>query len=192
MQAILRGFANILRFSGRDRRGQFWPYAGVVLVLSFAGMSVGLPMAMQPIFAEAARMAEEHPEAVSIQQSPTSYQVEYAPGSGFMPDFSGFILVLGVAAVLTVVLLAAAVTRRLHDRGLPGFIGLIPAVLLGSGLFGMSRLMATMGQSEPDLSLFGLMMLNNMLYIASLITLIVLLALPGKPQPNHYGPPPSD
>lgn len=192
MHVILRGFANLLKFNGRDRRGQFWPYAGVVLVLSFVGMSAGLPMAMAPIFAEAAAMAEEHPEAVSIEQSPGSYVVEYEPGSGFMPDFSSFFLVLGVAMGVTVILLAAAVTRRLHDRGLPGFIGLVPVTLLATGLFGMSRLMATMDQTEPDLSLFGLMMLNNMLYIASLGGLVILLSLRGKPQPNRYGPAPSD
>ena len=32
---IVRGFRNIARFSGRDSRGEFWPYAAVVFALVF-------------------------------------------------------------------------------------------------------------------------------------------------------------
>lgn len=184
MQAIIRGFQSLFVFGGRDQRSQFWPYAAVVIALSFIVMAGAMTVAMQSVFAEAERLAAEHPQAVQIHESATSYSVQFAPGSGLMPDMTGFFLSLG----LTVALLAAAVTRRLHDRGLPGYAALIPLLFLCLGLVGMRQLMTSFASAEPDLALFGALMINNLLYLASLGGLIVILSLPGKLGENRYGP----
>ncbi len=191
MQMIIRGFKSLLRFSGRDTRSQFWPYAAVVIVAGFVMIGFGMALAMQPIFEEALRVAQENPEAVTVQTSPTRYEVHIAPGAGFAPDFSRTVLMLGVSVALVAALLAAAVTRRLHDRGLPGFVGLAPLVFLTVGLFGMQRMMASLDSPEIDEGLFFLLFANNILYMAALAGLVILLALPGHPKPNRYGPAPA-
>jgi len=191
LQSIIRGFRNLLVFGGRDLRSQFWPYAAVVVALTFLVLGVAMTLAMQQLFAEAERLAIEHPEAVRIQRSATSYSVQYAPGSGLMPDMTNFFLGLGGGVALLVILLAAAMTRRLHDRGLPGYVALVPLLLLILGLVGMSQLLTSFNDStEPDLALFGALMINNMLYLASLGGLVLLLSLPGSAGPNRYGPAP--
>jgi len=188
MHAIVRGFRRLFQFSGRDTPSQFWPYAGVAFILSFALMSVGVALAMQPVFEQVVREAAANPESVTIETSPTSYSVQIRPESGFMPDFSGFFLSLWAGVALAVTLLGAAVSRRLHDRGLPGLIGLIPVVFLGAGMLGMQRMLAVFDPPEFDERLILLLFANNLAYLASLGGLIVLLILPGQPKANRYGP----
>lgn len=191
LQPIIRGFRNLLVFDGRDVRAQFWPYAAVVVALTFMIMGGTLNLAVQSFFAEAERMAVEHPDSVQIQQTASSYSVQYAPGSGVMPDMTGFFLSLGGGVLLAVVLLAAAITRRLHDRGLPGYFALVPLTFLGLGVSGMHQMMMSFDEAAPDLALFGALMLNNMLYLASLAGLVIALSLPGSPVPNRYGASPT-
>jgi uncharacterized membrane protein YhaH (DUF805 family) len=85
--------------------------------------------------------------------------------------------------------LAAAVTRRLHDTGRAGWWGLPPLIFLIAGLALFPRMMATMMQSdEAAMGPFFLLFANNVLYMASLVGLIILLALRGTAGPNRYGP----
>jgi uncharacterized membrane protein YhaH (DUF805 family) len=51
-------------------------------------------------------------------------------------------------------------------------------------------MVATFGTPRPDLGLFGLIFINNMIYMAALVILIVLLAKRTDPGVNRYGPPP--
>lgn len=41
---IVRGFGKLTRFSGRDTRGEFWPYAGAVIALTMimGSMAAGI------------------------------------------------------------------------------------------------------------------------------------------------------
>jgi uncharacterized membrane protein YhaH (DUF805 family) len=93
---------------------------------------------------------------------------------------------------VVVALLAAAVTRRLHDSGRRGFWGLPPVIFLAVGLSLFPRIFQNMlsGQMTPDtLKVFGLMFANNMLYLASLGLLVFLLVRPGQLSENRFGPP---
>lgn len=189
MRAISRGFTSLFRFGGRDSPGQFWPYAAVVFVMGFVVMGFGMATAMEPLFEQAILAAQQNPDSVHVTQSPTHYSVQIEPGAGFAPDFSNFFLTLGAGAALLIGLLAAAVTRRLHDRGLSGFIGLVPVVFLVTGLVGMQRLMAAFDSPDFDERLFFLIFLNNLIYMASLAGLVILLILPGQPRRNAYGDP---
>ncbi len=189
MRAINRGFMNLFRFGGRDSPGQFWPYAAVVFVIGFVVMGFGVAMAMEPLFEQALLAAQQNPDSVHVTQSPTHYSVQIEPGAGFAPDFSNFFLALGAGAALLISLLAAAVTRRLHDRGLSGFIGLVPVVFLVTGLIGMQRLMGALDSPDFNERLFILIFLNNLIYMASLAGLVILLILPGQPRRNAHGDP---
>lgn len=172
MNPIVRGFKKLADFKGRDRRSQFWPYAGVVCAVWFVvqGMFGNLVMLTTMVSGDEAN---------------------------FVIAFIGT-MVAGV--LLLACLLAAAVSRRLHDRGLSGLWALIPFGLLVAMMSGFGLLFQSvwedvpMDDSSTDMSfVFGMLgiMFCNLLYIASLVTLIVFLCLKGKAGPNRYGPEPA-
>lgn len=187
---VIRGFRNLTRFSGRDSRGQFWPYAGVVFALTFVLNGAGMAWMMSDFFADIGTYAETHPDATVIS-TPGSYTIQYegdAPADMPMPDMSIFSGVMAVTILIAVGLFAAAVSRRLHDRNIAAWWGLAPLPFLAFGLFGMNQLFGVvMKGTEPDFSLFGLIFLNNVLYMAVLVTLITMLCLRGTSGPNRRG-----
>src|SRR4051794_22734658 len=94
---------------------------------------------------------------------------------------------LGVSFGLAILLYAAAVTRRLHDRGKSGAWGLMPLPFIIYSSIMMPMMFGSFGNgTQPDMALFFSIFLSNMLYIITLIVLIVLLAAAGEPQPNRY------
>lgn len=191
MQEILRGFAKLARFSGRDTQRQFWIYAIVPIVAAFIGSYVVMIPMIAGSLADMQQFALEHPEQATVRSTPTSYSIEiegYHPE--LMPDFSGVIPGMAIVLVGVIGLLAAAVTRRLHDRNRRGYWGLIPLPFLATGLFGMQKVFASFATSEPDLRWFFLIFFNNMAYIGSIVLLVVWLARSGTPGANRYGPDP--
>ncbi|WP_420470392.1 DUF805 domain-containing protein [Brevundimonas sp. FT23042] len=194
---IIRGFSKLLQFSGRDTRGEFWPYAGVViaLVMVLGAMAGAVVMArvmadMQPYIVESQTRAPMAP-AVPVEPSEVvRVEIVELASPPPMPDFTPFFLIQAVNMVLTVGLLAAAVSRRLHDTDRSAYWGLLPVPFLFGGIVGMLNLMApVMGGSVPNFGLFGLLFLNNIAYLAALVTLIVLLAQPSSPRANRHGEP---
>ncbi|MFK0298600.1 DUF805 domain-containing protein [Brevundimonas sp. NPDC090276] len=189
MSAILDGFRRLADFSGRDRRGRFWPYALVAVVLVYVGLMLAMIPAMASMFGEAARFAAENPDQATVIAAPGQYSVQIHDPAGMeMPDFGAFFWVMRLTVVVAAVLLAAAVTRRLHDTGRAGWWGLpsLVFVAIATTLFPwvMERVMQS---DEAAIGPFLLLFANNMLYIISLIGLIVLLALKGTPGSNRYG-----
>lgn len=188
---ITRGFSKLTQFSGRDTRGEFWPYAGTVfgMVMILGGMAGAV--AMSRIFAELAPYATEEPVLIAPVAPSDQVFVEVVnpPSSpwALMPDLQPFFLLQGATALLTIALLAAAVSRRLHDRGTSGWWGLAPVPFLVFGLVGFQQMFRSFGAGTPDFGLFGLLFLNNIAYLVALVTLIILLAQPGKPGPNRHG-----
>ena len=162
MNAILNGFRHLADFKGRDRRRQFWPYAILIFVLTFIAIAVAMNLAMMGLFM----------------------------GTADMPNMPLMIGGVGGVVLIATGLLAAAVTRRLHDTGKPGYWGLPPIVFLLIGLALFPVLMnSVLTNPNPPITLFLGLFLNNMLYIASLIGLVVLLLLDGSKTANRYGPP---
>lgn len=191
---IIRGFSSLTRFSGRDRRRQFWPYAGVVIALSYGLMMVFGVAAMAPMINAMTDYAAANPEHATVTAGPGHYEVSIdaaAPGAP-SPDFLPFLTVVGAVALIAVVLLSAAVSRRLHDTGRTALWGLAPLPFLAFGLVMMPMMMGNfMGEAEPNFALFGLLFLNNIVYMAALVGLIALLCLATKPGPNRYGEAPA-
>ena len=138
--------------------------------------------------------AAAHPDQATVEQGPGHYSVQihgYHPE--LMPDFSGFVMVEAVSVIALVALLAAAVARRLHDSGRSGWWGALPLPFLAFGLAAFLLLFSRSGpgHAQPNFALFGLLFVNNLVYLGTLVALIVMLALPTQPQPNRYGEPPS-
>lgn len=187
---VARGFRNVARFSGRDTRGQFWPYAAAVFVLVFMACGIAMSVVMSGFFAEMQRFAVEHPEATTIQSSPGNYSisVDGSHPEAPMPNLTLFLAVVAVQILMTVGLLAAAVSRRLHDSGRTARWGLMPLpfLLVGMTIFPM-MISQFVASGEPNLGLFFLMFFNNLTYMVALVSLIVLLARRGTRGPNRFG-----
>lgn len=189
MESIRYNLGSLARFSGCDARGRFWPYAIAVLVLSWIAMWLLMAPAISSSFARVQRFAAEHPELTTVEAGPGHYSVSIRGAHPeLMPDLTGMIWGIAAVAAVTVLLLAAAVARRLHDRGRTGAWGLVPVALLLTGFFGMSKMLAAIGAgAPPDPRLFFAIFVNNLVYLGSLLFLIVQLASEGTKGPNRFG-----
>lgn len=189
---IVRGFRKLTQFSGRDTRGEFWPYAGVVfaLMMILGGVAGFVVMAgitgefVPPVVAPAASASSLAPSDTVRVEVVETYPSPFA----VMPDFTLFFWVQGATVLVFIGLMAAAVVRRLHDRNLPGWWGLAPVPFVTFGVFGVLLMLKTiMDTGMPNFALGGLLFLNNLLYMVTLIGLIIVLAQKGTPGPNRYG-----
>lgn len=158
--SITHNLTGLLRFSGTDSRAQFWPYAIAV----FIGIMVVFMSIFAPRILGAVHRFLRH-------------------GDATFPDVSDLRWWTVALMAIQVLLLAAAVTRRLRDRGKSIVWALLPLVPL-------AILVPIVG--DP-LSLAGLpawafiaTFVLNLGYQASLIYLIVLLAGAG-PQRAEAG-----
>jgi uncharacterized membrane protein YhaH (DUF805 family) len=186
MKSIKFHFGHLFSFAGRESRDVFWPYVAGVIVVSMAAMMAVMVPIMASTFSRMRQFAIEHPDQATITRGPASYSISIEGNHPeLVPDFGGLIGGIAIATAIAVILLAAAVARRLHDRGRSGFWGLMPLPFLASGFLLMPRLFKA---AEPDFSLFGYLFLNNLIYLAALGTLVVLLAGAGEPRDNRYGP----
>ena len=184
---IIRGFSKLTQFSGRDTRGEFWPYVGAVIALVFIVQAIGMSVVMADFMSEVEAHIEAQPLLLIDPSLPpnTVARVETAPP---MPDFRILGAVMGGTLVMAISLLAAAVSRRLHDRDKTAIWGLLPVPFVAVAAIGFPIMMIDMmAGTVPDFGLFGLLFINNVAYLAALVTLIIMLALPGSPRANRHG-----
>lgn len=192
LNAIRHGLANLLRFSGRDPRGQFWLYAAFVYLLTQALTILAMAPTMGRIFAMSLEQTRRAASAKGPDAIGREVQESLAATFSMM---SGVIYVSAAVSVLGVLLLAAAIARRLHDSGRSGAWGLVPLPFVAAGFVLMQRFIA--GIQRPgfapetfDRGAFMMMMANTLVYFCLFVLLIVLLAQAGTPGENRYGPPP--
>ena len=101
MSVIWSGFRRLADFSGRDRRGRFWPYALVVAVLVYVGLMLAMIPTMATMFGEAARYAAENPDQTTVVAGPGYYSVQiHDPDAALMPDFAPFFWAVRVAVIV--------------------------------------------------------------------------------------------
>ncbi|MBO9671443.1 MAG: DUF805 domain-containing protein [Sphingobium sp.] len=120
--AIKYNLSNLVNFSGRDARSTFWYYVLFVVILRFAGgIAISLPMTVRAT-AAAMEAAQARADVATINAKMMTLVAETMP----------MVVWLGVAlALVTALLLAASIVRRLHDIGMSGWLVLIPAGLQG-------------------------------------------------------------
>ena len=190
IREIGNGLANLINFSGRTRRAAFWPYVAFVIFLYFTGVSSIMLPEMLASLEQMQRFAAEHPDQATVEQGPGSYSVTiHGHHPELMPDFSHIIFATVMSLVAIIFLLAAAVVRRLHDRGKSGAWGLMPIPFIVFASLVMPILFNQEG--TPNLGLFLALIFNNMLYLASLGYLIVLLCGASTKGKNRYGAEPA-
>lgn len=145
--AVLRGVRLIGTFSGRDTRPQFWSYTvAVIVVWLVVGNLVTAPIMI-------------------------SMAWRGGPRAG---GADAYLIAVAVALVVLVVFLAAAVTRRLRDRGATVVWAVAPLVILGVNLSWFFRW-------EPgDEGFPWVAVVGTLLYFPLVIALIVQLALPPR------------
>lgn len=195
-----RALRMLAQFRGRDSRAEFWPYAAVVFVATqIIGMVIMLPVLFSNIFSNIEKMdrlSRENPQDWVVTRSPGGVSYNYVGNDPsalgqLMPDMSGIIVISGTVFVVSCVILASAVTRRLHDRGHSGFWALIPTILGCSALYFMADMFGNFPSAAASSAMsFMAAFMNNLAYMVTLIILTVHLALRGSSAPNAYGPPP--
>jgi uncharacterized membrane protein YhaH (DUF805 family) len=182
----LRGLA---RFNGRDSQRQFWPWAIIIFLVSQAAATiiVVIPIAsafarfMQMVAKEAAKPNED-PEAADMLAERLMADMASEMGAIWQP--------LAVVTIVTVALLAAAVTRRLHDRGRTGLWGLLPVPFLAVSVATMPYTFR-LGMAPKEVApMDTFLMLAGPMSWVTLIVLVVLLVGEGDPGSNRFGPEP--
>ena len=179
--SLLEHFKRLFDFSGHEDRASFWPYAAVAFVITMlVGMAVFVPM-MSHAMQAMQQYAAQHPDQATVTSGPGQYSISI---QGNHPEFmptGTLVLFLAVSFGLAILLYAAAVVRRLHDRGKSGLWGLMPLPFIIYSSIQMPRMFGSVGTgAQPDMVLFFSIFFSNLLYIVTLIWLIVLLAGPSE------------
>ena len=181
--SLMGHFARLLDFKGREDRASFWPFAAAVFVIVMViGMIIFVPIMAHDMTAMQ-QYAAQHPDQSTITSAPGQYSISIQGDHPAFSDGGSMALYLVVSFGLSIILYAAAVTRRLHDRGKSGWWGLMPLPFILYSTIMIPRVFASPVENMP---LFFSIFFSNMLYIVTLIVLIVLLAGASDPASNGY------
>lgn len=182
--------ANLARFSGRDSSRQFWPWTIFVFILgTIAAFAAMLPPMLRAMVAalrtmEAARRTGA-PE-------PTPEQINEAFVGQYAADLGALVLPMAAINIVSVLLLAGAVVRRLHDRGRSGLWGLIPLPFLAVSVANMPAGVAIATGRADMTPLERAAASAGSLYWLALLVLIVLLVGDGTRGRNRFGSDPQE
>lgn len=203
--ALSRSLSLLLTFRGRDTRAQFWPFTLLVVALSTAAFFLAMiPIIFGQIMdglSRAEELSRANPDDWVVTRGPGSVQYSYvgndpAVAAQMMPDVSTIFVASFVMSLVVIALLAAAVVRRLHDRGYSGWLGMVPAAMLMTGFAVMLQLTASFGRlsgagAQPMIGGLLAAFAINLAYLVSLLVLIIQCAMAGTPGPNRYGDAPT-
>jgi uncharacterized membrane protein YhaH (DUF805 family) len=182
---LLEHFRKLGAFRGREDRASFWPYAALVLgIVMAAGALMALPMMAQLIHAQP--QLTEPGDVNLFAEVDFSMPAQGRSAGPVLPV--GFLAAyLAVTLGLAVLLYAAAVFRRLHDRGKSGAWGLMPLPFLAYTSVQSVGLLGSLERGEkPDAAVFLTLAASNILFWAALLALVVLLAGASDDGPNRY------
>ena len=187
--AILYNFRNLVRFSERDIRAQFWPYAIFLFIFQMIVSLISMIPFMFNILVKTFQFAAQHAGRPGGPMG-LGDQREFAQMmDGIFSDIQSMLMVLTpILTVIFVVMIAAAVTRRLHDRNRRGFWGLMPLPFTAFGIASMPIMLPGVWHHSLSIAWWAALILQNLFYYASLILLIVMLAGRDSAEPNRFGP----
>jgi uncharacterized membrane protein YhaH (DUF805 family) len=184
--SIKYNLSHLLDFSGRDARQTFWYY---VLFLFVLNMAVGLVTAVPLVGGMLSAI-------VTTAQSGDEAAVAAAMGTQ-MGEMIGSMVWVGVfTAIGNVLLLAAALTRRLHDSNLSGWWGLLPlAVQAASSWYTTTRIdeikaltMQMMNTTDPQAAMAAQTQMSGQSWVGwvAIIVVVVFGVRKSTPGPNRY------
>src|ERR1044072_1541208 len=185
--SIRYNLSNLITFSGRGSRKRFWPYAGIVLAAGMVGILLLVVPEMNAAMARMQRFAAEHPELATETVGPGSYLISIEGNHPeLLPDIMGLARRMGLMFVAPVLLLGAAVTRRLHDINRSGWWALLPFPFLAFSFAEMPRVFSDIGDTDYSTGMLLTVSASNLLYNALLIGVIVFLGFRSS-GPNRFG-----
>lgn len=188
LQSLSDNVRRVSQFSGRSAPALFWPYAICVVVIAMASIALVMIPELLRSFGKAQAFAEAHPDKVTITSSPGHYSIQIHENiPGLMPDMTSLAYSMGVVIALAAIFLAAAVARRLHDRGKSGWWGIMPLPFALFSTFAMPGVFRSVEAGQPDMGAFFAVFLSNAAYLAGLVFLVVLLLGKSDPVANRYG-----
>lgn len=182
--SLIDHFKQLAKFSGRENNRSFWPYAAIIVGVVLLLFMLSFIPIMNKAIATAQQFAAEHPDQVTVSQGPGQYSLSvHGPGAPSLFSAHDLFLSLGLVFGLSIILLAAAIVRRLHDTGKAGWWALMPMPFIVYSTVMMPLMFDRASRPTSDdfpLGLFFSVFLSNLLYMVALVTLIILLT--GKSQ----------
>jgi uncharacterized membrane protein YhaH (DUF805 family) len=184
MASIRYAFVSMFRFSGRDARGLFWPWAIFVVLL---GQALQM-LAMTPVMAGSfVRMVEAvRPRDYDGGAAVDPAVIERAV-TRMMTDLGALWLPMAVIHIVTVAALAAAVVRRLHDANRTALWALLPLPFMALSTALMPAAFAFAAAPAKPTAQMQLLLLSGPFFWAALLWLGFLLAGKGTDGPNRFG-----
>lgn len=188
LASIRYNFAHLFDFAGRDARQTFWFWMLFVFVLNIAAsMLISVPATFGAI-GSAMDAARSGGDQTAVQ----------AAVMARMSDMIRTMVLVSIGiGLVNVVLVAAALVRRLHDSGKPGVwavaIGALYVVSLVAAYQQIGAMQSAMahaaaGGSPGDMMAFQRTTgLRGLLGWAPLILVIVFGVMKSDPGPNKYG-----
>jgi uncharacterized membrane protein YhaH (DUF805 family) len=184
MASIRYALGSVFRFSGRDARGLFWPWAIFVVLLEQAvGMLAMIP-AMARSVVRIAEVARPRDYGGGAAVDPAA--IERAV-TQMAADLGTVWLLLAVIHVVTVAALAAAVVRRLHDGDRTALWALLPLPFMALSTALMPAAFAFAAAPAKPTVEMQLLFLSGPFFWAALLWLGFLLAGKGTDGPNRFG-----
>src|ERR1700722_231145 len=142
-------------------------------------MALTLPI-IAKVMIKAFQFGVQHATTNGGQLSAADQKAFAQINNGIYSDMGSMMTVTTpILTALLVILLAAAVARRLHDCGMSGYWGLMPLPFTAFSILTMPKLFAAFEIHTFSDGWFPGLLINNLLYFAALILLIVLLARRG-------------
>jgi uncharacterized membrane protein YhaH (DUF805 family) len=182
---LLEHFRRLASFDGREDRASFWPYAALVLgIVMVAGALMSLPL-MAWVIQSTPPFDAPNPGEINVFAEAADFSTP-AQGPVVGPVFPVGLIAAYFAATLglAVLLYAAAIVRRLHDRGISGAWGLMPLPFLAYTSVQSVLVVDSVSRGgQPNPTLFLTIAAGNILFWAALLALVVLLAGASNPEP---------
>lgn len=190
----------LLDFEGRENRQPFWLWVLITFAVQYVVSSIAMIPFMQtnfqgmaPLFGRDSAYLDKHPEIFSRVMS-----------EALTPMIRWIAIINAITMLIMLILLAAAIVRRLHDSNRSGWwaspvlAAHLAMIILFATIF--PRLFQMFGKIRPDmpqaevqaamgpwLQSFALLWSVGMLAFVLQIVLIVFLVLPGTIGPNRFG-----
>ena len=179
--------ASLARFSGREARGVFWPYVAMVVLFQFVLSWVLMIPVMMVMFGNMQEFVQIQEDQIAMGADSGRAAVMAEQMQADVVPLYGWVVMLSLVMLAVIlVLLSAAVARRLHDSGRSGIWGLAPLPFLAISNMLMTSFF-TVPSVPPTTGMLMTMFGSNALYLILLLLLIVFLAMPGSRQDNRHG-----
>jgi uncharacterized membrane protein YhaH (DUF805 family) len=200
MNLITGHLTRLFDFTGRENRQPFWLWVlALYIAQTVLGFVVSIPLSMRMTNALAPLQADP----TYLERNPEQAgQLMMGAFGTFFRDIAVFVV---VASLLHLLLISAAVVRRLHDTNRSGWwaapVPVLQIATLATYAVALPRFFGLFSNLQPDASpdqmnaamgaILPALMLAGLLGIIGfvvMIGLIVLLCLRGTVGPNRYGP----